>query len=230
MCVCVCVCEWVCVLSYARAHVCVCVFVLGGGCRCLSTGVCLRACSLINPTCDAPPYCHLRRTWLQQIFRHYVINGTTFGKTLLNIKYVFWFYLRLLFEIFLILRKTQWDIITNEIKSSCKLPIILVGFSWNLNLSADFRKKKKKLKHRFIKIRPVGAEFFYSDAQTDSSHTEMTKLRVAFRNFANALKNGNERKVKKHSYIFKRFCTRIRPLAFNSASPFTQVIFHMPRN
>jgi hypothetical protein len=33
----------------------------------------------------------------------------------------------------------------------------------------------------FIKIRPVGAELFHSDRQTD-----MTKLIVAFRNFANA--------------------------------------------
>jgi hypothetical protein len=32
-----------------------------------------------------------------------------------------------------------------------------------------------------MKIRPVGAELFYADRQTD-----MTKLMVAFRNFANA--------------------------------------------
>jgi hypothetical protein len=35
-----------------------------------------------------------------------------------------------------------------------------------------------------MKIRPVGAEFFHSDGQTD-----ITKLIVAFRNFANAPKN-----------------------------------------
>jgi hypothetical protein len=33
----------------------------------------------------------------------------------------------------------------------------------------------------FMKIRPVGAELFHTDRQTD-----MTKLIVAFRNFANA--------------------------------------------
>jgi len=32
----------------------------------------------------------------------------------------------------------------------------------------------------FVKIRPVGAELFHADGQTD-----MTKLIVAFRNFAN---------------------------------------------
>ena len=37
---------------------------------------------------------------------------------------------------------------------------------------------------RFIKIRPVGTEFFHVDGQTD-----MMKLRVAFRNFADAPKN-----------------------------------------
>jgi hypothetical protein len=43
----------------------------------------------------------------------------------------------------------------------------------------------------FIKIRPVGAEFFRADGRTD-----MTKLMVALRNFANAPKNGlySERK------------------------------------
>jgi hypothetical protein len=39
-----------------------------------------------------------------------------------------------------------------------------------------------------MKIRPVGAELFYADGQTDG-RTVMTKLRVAFRDFANAPKN-----------------------------------------
>jgi hypothetical protein len=37
---------------------------------------------------------------------------------------------------------------------------------------------------KFIKIRPVGAELFHADGQTDK-----TKLIVAFRNFAKANKN-----------------------------------------
>jgi hypothetical protein len=36
-----------------------------------------------------------------------------------------------------------------------------------------------------IKIRPEGAEFFHADGQTDG-HADMTKLIVAFPNFANA--------------------------------------------
>jgi len=42
-----------------------------------------------------------------------------------------------------------------------------------------------------MKIRPVGAELFYADGRTDGTTdrwTNMTKLIVAFRNFANALK------------------------------------------
>jgi hypothetical protein len=36
-----------------------------------------------------------------------------------------------------------------------------------------------------MKIRPVGAELFHADRQTDE-RTDMTKLTVAFRNFAKA--------------------------------------------
>ena len=39
----------------------------------------------------------------------------------------------------------------------------------------------------FIKIRPVGAGLFHADEQTDG-WTDMTKLIVAIRNFANAPK------------------------------------------
>jgi hypothetical protein len=43
--------------------------------------------------------------------------------------------------------------------------------------------EKKAQRSSFIKIRPVGAELFHADRRTD-----MTNLRVAFRNFANAPK------------------------------------------
>ena len=39
----------------------------------------------------------------------------------------------------------------------------------------------------FMKVRPVGAELFHAGGRTDG-RTDM-KLTVAFRNFANALKN-----------------------------------------
>jgi len=50
---------------------------------------------------------------------------------------------------------------------------------------SDFsRKILEKYVWNFTKFRRMGAESFYADGQT-----EMTKLLVAFRNCANALKN-----------------------------------------
>ena len=55
-----------------------------------------------------------------------------------------------------------------------------------MNFLNIFSKKSQILS--FIKIRPVGAECFRADRQTDE-RTDMTKLTVAFLNFANAPKN-----------------------------------------
>jgi hypothetical protein len=49
--------------------------------------------------------------------------------------------------------------------ASCKVPVILVGFLRNLN-SLDRFSKKDQLSNS-IKIRPVGAELFHADRQTD---------------------------------------------------------------
>ena len=54
------------------------------------SGVCV--CSLRYPACNAhAPDCHLWPVRLYNIFLHYLIHGTIFGKkkTLLNIKCVF---------------------------------------------------------------------------------------------------------------------------------------------
>jgi len=49
-------------------------------------------CSLRHPACNAhAPNCHLWSVRLYSIFPHYLINGTIFGKKLLNTKCVFWF-------------------------------------------------------------------------------------------------------------------------------------------
>jgi len=50
-----------------------------------------------------------------------------------------------------------------------------------LEFSQNFSKNTQI--SNFMKIRPVGAELFHADGQTD-----MTKLIVAFHNFANAPK------------------------------------------
>ena len=62
-----------------------------------------------------------------------------------------------------------------------------------LGFSRQFRKKKKTQIYNFIKIRSVGAELFNADGQTDrkkDGQMDMTKLRVAFRNFLNPPENG----------------------------------------
>ena len=69
VCVCVCVCVWVGARTYKRS---------------------VRPYSITYPACKAhAPYFHLWPLWLHHIFRHYLINGTIFGKKLLNIKCVF---------------------------------------------------------------------------------------------------------------------------------------------
>jgi hypothetical protein len=76
-------------------------------CECVRACVCARAwacaCARVALLRHAHAPYGLRPLWLHQIFRHYIMNATIFVKVL-NIKCVFWFYLQLLFEKFLILR------------------------------------------------------------------------------------------------------------------------------
>jgi hypothetical protein len=109
-------------------------------------------------------YCHLWPVRLYHIFPHYLINGTIFGKKLLNIKCAFWFSLQLLSETFLILRRIQRDIIINVHRSSRKVPVILVRFQWTWISLTDFRKNLEI--SNFMTIRPVGTGLFHTDGQT----------------------------------------------------------------
>ena len=71
---------------------------------------------------------------------HYLINGTIFGKQLLNTKCVFWFSVQLLSATFLILRRIQRDVIRTVYRSACKVQLLLLDFSGTGILSTDFRK------------------------------------------------------------------------------------------
>ena len=115
-------------------------------------------------------YCYLWPLRLYYIVPHYLTNGTILRKTLLHIKCVFIFSI-FVSKAFPILRTIQLKNITNARRSSCNVKY-LDRFSKNTQIS------------NFTKIRPVEAKFSYADGQTD-----MTKLTVAFRNFANAPKN-----------------------------------------
>ena len=49
-----------------------------------------------------------------------------------------------------------------------------------------------------MEIRPLGDELFHADKQTQTGgRTDMTKLVVAFRNFANAPKTHSKRKLQR---------------------------------
>jgi hypothetical protein len=97
------------------------------------------------------------------IFRHYLINGTVFGKNL-NVKCVFWFSLQFVFETFPILRRNQRDVINVE-TSSCKVYAIFIEFSSNLSFLERFSKKSQIW--NFIDTRPVGAKLFHADRRMD---------------------------------------------------------------
>ena len=113
---------------------------------------CVRACAcaLTFPACTAhEPHYQLWPVWLHHKFRHYLINGTIFGRKLLNTKYMFRFSLQLLSEIFFfILRRIQRHTIINIHTFSCKVPVILDIFQWNLTFLNRF--PVKKLKHQIL--------------------------------------------------------------------------------
>jgi hypothetical protein len=101
---------------------------------------------------------------------------------------VFWFSLQILSAKFLILRRTERDIIKNVYWSSCEVPVIIVGFEQNLKFFDRFSKKNTQISN-FMKIRPVVAELPHADGQTDMRNL----IIVFFRNLEQAPKKiGNK--------------------------------------
>jgi hypothetical protein len=122
------------------------------------------------PYCHLVPLPHFSTSHKRKDFRRK-------KKELMNIKCVFWFYLQLLFETFLILR-IQQDMIKNVQSPTCTIPVILASLSRNLNFLDRLSSTQTS---NLMKIRSVGAELFHAGGRT-----VMTKPIAAFRNFANA--------------------------------------------
>jgi len=125
-------------------------------------------CNLTYPTWNAlATYCHPWPVRFYNFFFTLSHKRRDFRKRkVLNIKCVFRFSLQSLSETFLIVRRTEPDMIKNVNWSSCKVPVFLVRFYWNLNF---FNKvsKNTQISH-FIKIRPVRAKLsMRTDGQTD---------------------------------------------------------------
>jgi len=115
-------------------------------------------------TCPAPLY---------SIFPHYLTKGMVFEKKLLNTKCVFLFPLQLLSESFLIIRRTDWDMMKNVYCSLCKVTVI-VRFFTKLEFSWQIFEKNIQISN-FMKIHPVGAQLFHAYRRTDR-HDEANSL------------------------------------------------------
>ena len=74
-----------------------------------------------------PYFLFLWPGWLYHNSAHYLMKGTIFWYTLLNIRLVFWYSLQHLSETFFILSRTDRDMIRNVYWCSCKGSFILVG-------------------------------------------------------------------------------------------------------
>jgi len=97
-------------------------------------------------------------------------------------------------ESFLVLRRIERVMIKNVCCYSCAVPVILVPYEWNLKLLDRFSKNTQT--SNFMKIRPVGAGLSHADRCTGEHtdrRTDMTKLIVAFRNFATARRNSKQK-------------------------------------
>jgi hypothetical protein len=123
-------------------------------------------CSLRYPACNAHAlYCHLWSVRLLNIFAHYLINGTIFGKKkVIEYKMCVLIYSITFVGSVLFLRRIERDVIKYMCWSSCKVLIILVRL-----VKFEFldRFSKNTRISNFMKIRPMGTELFHADRRTN---------------------------------------------------------------
>jgi hypothetical protein len=137
--------------------------------------------------------CHLWPVWLYDILPHYLINGTIFGKKVIEYKLCVFF--------FIFATNFVWNISHYEKNSSrydhkctwvfmwstrysCQI-LIKIAFSWQIF--------EKYSNINFMEVRPVRARVVpcgRADRQTD-----MANLVLTFRNFANSPKKDRHEKL-----------------------------------
>ena len=106
---------------------------------------------------------------------------------------MFWYYLQILSGTFLILRRSERDIIVSVHLSSCKVPEILINFQRNLKFLDRISKNtpiSNLMKSPSSGSRVVSCE--RTDRQIDRhtvGQTDMTKLRATVLNSGNARNN-----------------------------------------
>ena len=153
-------------------------------------------CSFSYSAWSAPaPYCHLRPTPFWNILPHFLTKGTIFERKCYwtqNTCFDFLYKFCLKFS----LSKIKWarydqKCILVFVQSTLYIRQILIKLEFYRQI---FEKKNTQIQN-FTKIRPVRAEVFKADRQTDGRtgrrtgrRTVMSNLIVALRNFANVPK------------------------------------------
>ena len=93
------------------------------------------------------------------------------GKNIWKIKCMFWSFLQILSEIFLILKRYEWAVIINTQRSSFEVPLVLSYFNETWIFSTDFQ---KVLKYQLSRKSVMWAPSFSmrTDRQTDGKWTD----------------------------------------------------------
>jgi len=98
--------------------------------------------------------------------------------------------------------------IKNLYSFSCKVPLILSDFNEKNNFLGSVSKNTQT--QNFMKIHPVGAELFFADRRNDE-RTDMTKLIVTFRNFANAPNKCDQSELILVAIMHRNWANKVKP-------------------
>jgi hypothetical protein len=128
-------------------------------------------CNLRNPAFNAhAACCYLWPVRFYNIFPHFLMNGTILEKKVLNIKLVIWFSLKCLSGTFLMIRRTEQEMIKMYISLHVKYPLFFPDFNESWIFLTDFKKKYANTKFH---ENPFSGNRVVSCGQTDGP-TDLT--------------------------------------------------------